>query len=489
MLDFVFDEVESLNSSSSVTQIAQSSSKTNELINQSEHTKRNELNVQISHPWPEWVYLMELLLKRGYFNPNENPFLNGELGTKEMNWIRTACLTFARDQLGLMRFFSRKDIHAIARCGCPSIDRKVVNSGKRLRAHVGIDEGNVCSSCKFRGDCERAYVKAREYEGGRTVDVMRILLTYGFNSLSGNLENRPFDNKMVKDSVRVLLKEMVDYGRQQLDSDPPDGTPLKSSEPLQIHSPTKQGDWCCPRCNFLNFARNIRCLQCDSLFEDRLKQLQEDQHHLPLKKGDWICEKCNFLNFAKNTRCLQCKEKPPKRHLNPGEWECESCNYINFRRNMVCLKCDHRRPKALNAPSNTSTPLEHDSGGLPNHRRLRFVHGDHKGDDDKSMQLDRMKQRRGVDRWRFVEEEREDNHLWNKDSSFVDFPIVGGQSSLSRNSQNGERWKLEMLQKSRTTGRTGESDEESRRADTQRRFKFLETTDDEDMAEWFGHTK
>jgi hypothetical protein len=43
-----------------------------------------------------------------------------------------------------VRFLSRKDIQVIAGPGCPSIDRKVVNSGKRLRAHVGIDEGNVC---------------------------------------------------------------------------------------------------------------------------------------------------------------------------------------------------------------------------------------------------------------------------------------------------------------------------------------------------------
>lgn len=42
------------------------------------------------------------------------------------------------------RFLSRKDIQLIARSGCPSIDRKVVNSGKRLRAHVGIEEGDVC---------------------------------------------------------------------------------------------------------------------------------------------------------------------------------------------------------------------------------------------------------------------------------------------------------------------------------------------------------
>lgn len=47
------------------------------------------------------------------------------------------------------RYFSRKDIQVIAGSGCPSLDRKVVNSGKRLRAHVGIDEGNVCASVTF----------------------------------------------------------------------------------------------------------------------------------------------------------------------------------------------------------------------------------------------------------------------------------------------------------------------------------------------------
>lgn len=41
------------------------------------------------------------------------------------------------------RFLSQKDIGLIVTFGCPSLDRKVVNSGKRLRAHAGIDEGNV----------------------------------------------------------------------------------------------------------------------------------------------------------------------------------------------------------------------------------------------------------------------------------------------------------------------------------------------------------
>ena len=101
------------------------------------------------------------------------------------------------------------------------------------------------------------------------------------------------------------------------------------------------------RCDFLNFAKNIKCLRCDGEFQERYQLLHEDQEHLPLKKGDWICKKwaclapgspaitfsllywpyifrCNFLNFAKNTRCLQCHEKPTNRLLNPGEWECVS---------------------------------------------------------------------------------------------------------------------------------------------------------------------
>lgn len=43
-------------------------------------------------------------------------------------------------------YFMSRDIQTVAESSCPSIDRKVVNSGKRLRAHMGIDEGNVCKN-------------------------------------------------------------------------------------------------------------------------------------------------------------------------------------------------------------------------------------------------------------------------------------------------------------------------------------------------------
>lgn len=99
-------------------------------------------NAQILHPWPEWVDLMKKLLRNGYFDEIGNPFSNdGVLSNKEANCIRTTCLNFARDQYQLIRCLSQKDILAIVEFGCPSTDRKVVNSGKRIRAHVGIDEG------------------------------------------------------------------------------------------------------------------------------------------------------------------------------------------------------------------------------------------------------------------------------------------------------------------------------------------------------------
>ncbi|PWA85673.1 Zinc finger, RanBP2-type [Artemisia annua] len=301
--------------------------------------------VEISHPWPEWVELLKKLKKNGYFD--------GLVDGKESNRVRTACLNFARDRPYLLRYFAGRDVEMVAGFGCPSVYRKVVNSGKRLRAYVGIDEGNVCSSCTLRGNCERAYVKAHEDQSGRTVDVMRFVLTYSLDHVTGSEDSEPMINKKVEEAIRSLIKDMVKYGKDALDFDPSLQVPSvqRSQSQQQEHRstiPTLQGDWNCPKCKFLNIARNVKCTRCNCLFHQRLNLSGKNWDDIQLKKGDWLCLRCNFLNFAKNTRCLQCQTNPPKRQLNPGEWACDSCNYINFKRNTVCLKCDHKRPKAFN---------------------------------------------------------------------------------------------------------------------------------------------
>ncbi|KAK8942270.1 hypothetical protein KSP40_PGU013718 [Platanthera guangdongensis] len=264
-------------------------------------------SVEISHQWPEWADLMDHLLKKGYlehgaFQSSSSPYSS----SKDSNQIRTACLNFARENSQLIRYLSRNDIRIVVGSGCPSLDRKVVNSGKRLRAYVGTNEGEVCSSCKLRGNCERAYVKPRENETGRTIDVMRILLTYGFNTTNSSVDDGLSLGQTVKESVRRLLNDVVDHS-------------------LKNYGPVPKDE--------------------------------KSQINVLMKQGDWICPKCNFFNFAKNVKCVQCNEKPTNRLLNQGEWECESCNYINFRKNFYCLKCGWKRPKAQHdTPSDSMLP-------------------------------------------------------------------------------------------------------------------------------------
>ncbi|KAL3830740.1 hypothetical protein ACJIZ3_019542 [Penstemon smallii] len=442
--------------------------------------------VQITHPWREWVDLMEILLKKGYFDAIGNPFANnGELGKKEANLIRTACLNFSRDQYQLIRYLSRKDILVIAGSGCPSTDRKVVNSGKRLRAHVGINEGNVCSSCILRGDCDRAYVEARVDEGGRTVDVMRVLLTYCLDPILSSVENKPCLNKKVKESVKTLLKEMMAIRVEDNERELPKATASEpendiNQETSQSNIPMKQGDWICPKCKFLNFARNVKCLRCDTFSQEKLKVIAEDQDQLPLKKGDWICDKCKFLNFARNTRCLLCKEKPPKRKINPGEWECESCNYINFRRNMVCLKCDHKRPIA-SATADVSSQLVSNSAK-----------------NDETQPWSTQEKRfwdKADESIRFVKSERLDHDnsgSWDQQFDFMDFPVVGGKSDLSQTVKKQEFRKMKMKDKCGTEVHEREYDEImiNKSSVVCGRIENLASDDDDDdeMAEWFGRS-
>lgn len=55
--------------------------------------------MEISHQWPEWVEFMEHLLKKGYFDEVGK----GELGGKDANRIRTACLNFGRHRFDVIR--------------------------------------------------------------------------------------------------------------------------------------------------------------------------------------------------------------------------------------------------------------------------------------------------------------------------------------------------------------------------------------------------
>ncbi|KAG8078280.1 hypothetical protein GUJ93_ZPchr0007g3914 [Zizania palustris] len=77
-----------------------------------------------------------------------------------------------------------------------------------------------------------------------------------------------------------------------------------------------------------------------------------------MKRGDWICTRCKFMNFARNVRCLECNEHRPKKMLAGGEWECPQCEFYNYGRNMSCLRCECKRPGII--PANPASA----GGGL-----------------------------------------------------------------------------------------------------------------------------
>ncbi|KAI4349975.1 hypothetical protein L6164_010508 [Bauhinia variegata] len=284
--------------------------------------------VEVVHPWSEWIELMERLVQQNYFDHRRKDedkmvrdmgfdpaHVSEDVGfdfTKDFKSVQTACLNFGKDRFDILRSLSRKDIQILVGLGCPTVDKKVVFSAKLLRKHVHLDEGDVCSSCSLRNTCERAYLLTNKEDEGRTIDVMRVLLTFGFDPLNGSVINKSLlKQKTVKTVVRKLLHEVVKFSSVPIDPNLP--PPVIKKPPPKVKQPPP------PK-----------------------KRVGRDD--IEMKKGDWLCPKCDFMNFAKNNVCLQCDAKRPKRQLLPGEWECPECNFLNYRRNMVCFHCECKRP-------------------------------------------------------------------------------------------------------------------------------------------------
>lgn len=340
--------------------------------------------------WPEWMTFVDRLKSRGYLVPSTTSSDERDDLYKDMNVLKNACLSFARDRFDVFKSLSKDDVQAIVEGGCPNINRKVVNSAKRLRACTGVDEADACGVCDLRGSCDRAYVTLQEAESGaRTVDIVRILLFYVLEQSANSQGVKSAAKEQAELSAKRLLLELVELSEAPLDSGlvmPPgnesykkqlsgnvfvnkvpknvasdggDSTSTKfssvnprrnvksskyskpgSGEHDSDEAEMKKGDWMCSECNFMNFSRNEKCLKCKA---DGPKRV--DMINIEMKKGDWNCPQCNFMNFSNNKKCFRCTGPRPPRELRPGEWECPSCDFLNFRRNFVCKKCQVKRPK------------------------------------------------------------------------------------------------------------------------------------------------
>ncbi|CAO2818105.1 unnamed protein product [Amaranthus hypochondriacus] len=313
-------------------------------VNDSAETKYETPNTNL-HPWPEWVTFIDRLKSHGYFPQSADT----QFGYGEITQLKDPCLSFARDRYDLFRSFSKEDIQCLVKGGCPKIQRKIINSAKRLRVYVGLEEKSVCEICSLQGSCDRAYLMLGDSEGGaRMVDLMRLLLAYALDPMLSGAESAPSILQAESASRRVLsllinlteastglapLKssEKLDHKKEQ------SAHHINASVPRDVQM--NKRDWNCLKCGFVNFQRNSHCRKCN---EQNPKWVSVD---VEMKKGDWKCIQCGIVNFASRRNCFRCKDPRPPRELNPGEWECTKCDFLNFRRNVTCLKCGGERHK------------------------------------------------------------------------------------------------------------------------------------------------
>lgn len=106
--------------------------------------------------------------------------------------------------------------------------------------------------CKLRGSCDKAYVAAKDEQVARTVDVIRVLLTYALepSNLSGD---ESVVKKNVQVSARSLLAELIRLSDTMIDPSLPKPVLHNVSSKKEevshrsVGVEMKKGDWLCPK--------------------------------------------------------------------------------------------------------------------------------------------------------------------------------------------------------------------------------------------------
>ena len=85
----------------------------------------------------------------------------------------------------------------------------------------------------------------------------------------------------------------------------------------------------------------------------------------PGRDGDWPCPNCSNVNFARRDECNRCGECKPMsaggggkgggdhrdrgqggkgRRPEPGDWNCAACGNLNWKKRLMCNKCGVSKP-------------------------------------------------------------------------------------------------------------------------------------------------
>ncbi|XP_057506807.1 zinc finger protein VAR3, chloroplastic-like [Actinidia eriantha] len=268
-----------------------------------------------SHPWPEWSKLIDSLSSSGYLSHEreaDDEFVAYDELPDEFVRASRACLGFARDRSDVLGLLSRRDIGVIVENGTAFLFKSALDTARRMRAFLGVGAGNALESDK-----------------ARTVDLMKYLLSYASKPTLSSERGSLHRGELIESAVRNLLSELARLG-------------------CGISAPEPSAS--------VQHQLLDRCGQTPRPIGQNIE----------MKRGDWICARCNFMNFARNVKCLECEEARPKRQLTGGEWECPQCDFFNYGRNQVCLRCDCKRPGEASVGTTNSSVLGFGKGVYAN---------------------------------------------------------------------------------------------------------------------------
>jgi len=146
------------------------------------------------------------------------------------------------------------------------------------------------------------------------------------------------------------------------------------------------GDWTCPTCADLVFAKHFQCRKCGThkdgsggrasagmgggaggggggqplSFSSGAVSFQSGVAR-GMRIGDWNCPNCGDHQFAKNESCRRCQTQRPANGegvcgLKDGDWFCPSCKDLQYSRNDVCRLCATPRPGGGRARERSRSP-------------------------------------------------------------------------------------------------------------------------------------
>eukprot|EP00932_Pfiesteria_piscicida_P008283 SRR837773.18646.p1 GENE.SRR837773.18646~~SRR837773.18646.p1 ORF type:complete len:291 (+),score=81.88 SRR837773.18646:67-873(+) len=167
------------------------------------------------------------------------------------------------------------------------------------------------------------------------------------------------DLKMVKDNQgtsrgycfvtfedEAVAKTVIEAnGQHSLDGQTLD---VKTSAPNPGVS-AKPGDWFCPNCGDLVFAKRSSCNACG--FTGGCGGCGKVGGSG--RPGDWVCPSCSDVVFAQKSQCGKCgaDRTPDAKRLNmkPGDWICPGCGNLCFQTRTDCKLCGAVKPDGAGA--------------------------------------------------------------------------------------------------------------------------------------------